>query len=286
MERQYRVKISRSGHIYILFTILLSVAALNTGNNLLYILSSLMLSLMAVSGVTSIWNLLFIDLSLVSPDEIFAEIPAPIQLSIIKKRGQSFFLSVRHAFGSTQVPSIKGKTEHPIWLTFPERGKVNLEYLTIHSGFPFGFFRRFISYPRDLTLIIYPRPIPGRIPPVYTYHTESKVNGSHPGEWSDEVKDLRKFREADPLKWVDWKATARRGEKMVREFYSLKGDTLLIDLSDKTGNWEKRISEACSLVLHGHKENLSTGIILPDQRIDPDKGEEHKKILLEALSLA
>jgi disulfide bond formation protein DsbB len=51
MARKYEVKITSSGLIYILITIVLSVAAINTGNNLLYIISSLLLALMAISGL-------------------------------------------------------------------------------------------------------------------------------------------------------------------------------------------------------------------------------------------
>ena len=80
MSRRYQVKITASGYIYIVVTILISVAAINTGNNLLYIISSLMLALMAISGIASLFNLFFIEISLRPPEEVFAGIPARFSL--------------------------------------------------------------------------------------------------------------------------------------------------------------------------------------------------------------
>ena len=66
----------------------------------------------------------------------------------------------------------------------------------------------------------------------------------------------------------------------------MEGDTLVIDLSRKDKYWEKRLSEACYLILDGHKKDLYLTLILPDKKMGPDHGDKHKQTLLEALSLA
>ena len=73
---------------------------------------------------------------------------------------------------------------------------------------------------------------------------------------------------------------------IVRDFYHLEGDTLLLDLSLKTSAWERRISEACFLVQEGYRRKLSVALKLPDMEIKPGNDENHRKTLLEALSLA
>jgi uncharacterized protein (DUF58 family) len=106
------------------------------------------------------------------------------------------------------------------------------------------------------------------------------------GELSDEASGLRDYRESDPLKWVEWKASARRGNMVVREFYCLEGDVLMIDLKTNTRPWEQQLSEACYLVLEGAKRRLAVGLSLPEKDIAARKGDEQKQMLLESLAHA
>ncbi len=52
-------------------TLLLGFAAVNTGNNLLYLLVSALLGFMAVSGILGRWNLARLSLRCLPPDELF-----------------------------------------------------------------------------------------------------------------------------------------------------------------------------------------------------------------------
>jgi len=286
MRKRYRVKVTPPGYIYVLLTIALSIGVANTGNNLLYLMASLMLALMALSGLGSLGNLFFLKVSISPAHEVFAGIPAQFHLIIHKTRGHSFFLSCETAFGSIQIPFVKGRLEAPLWLIFPERGATRIMTVEIHSGFPFGFFRRFRRFPLDLDVLVFPKPLPCPIPSLSGDANGKEETFSIQGELSDEIKELRKPRVSDPIKWVDWKATARRGEVIVRDFYRYEGDTLLIDLTRREKDWEKRLSEACFLVLEGHKKRLSVSLLLPDQEIAPNRGKRHKRLILEALTLA
>ncbi len=286
MQYKYRAKITLSGSLYIFITIVLGVSAANTGNNLLYLMASLMLALMVLSGLSSFGNFFFLDISITPSREIFAGIPAKFTLIVHKRRGHSFFLSCETLFGSIGFPFIKGRSEVPLWLKFPERGPARVETLRIHSGFPLGFFRRFKICTVGLEILVYPRPVPRVLPPLSGHSHGGDKSGSFQGELSDEIKELRNYRSSDPLKWVDWKATARKGQMVTRDFYGLEGDTLILDLSSQQGAWEKRLSEACYLIIEGHKRTLSVALMLPGREIGPGRGEKHKRLLLEAISLA
>ena len=63
MKKRYRVKITAAGYVYVLITIILGVGAVNTGNNLLYLMSSLLLALMVLSGMSSLGNLFSLSVS-------------------------------------------------------------------------------------------------------------------------------------------------------------------------------------------------------------------------------
>jgi uncharacterized protein (DUF58 family) len=285
-RKKYIVKITLPGYVYIALTIVLSVGALNTANNLLYIVSSLMLSLMILSGVSSFVNLFFIHLTMTPPDEIFADTPAPFRLIVEKKRLTAFFLAFKTRFGDYKSPYIKGQLEASLWLTFPERGKIRIDTIHIDSGFPLGFFHRACLYPVDVDVIVYPKPLPTRFIPLSGSGLKSGENTFFQGELSDEVKELKPYATEDPLKWVDWKASARKGSTVVRQFYIIEGDRVIINLSNKRDNWEKRLSEAVFLIQEGSKKRLVIGMTLPNKTINPDVGAKHKRLLLESLSLA
>lgn len=286
MPKQFRVKITPSGYIYILITVLLSIGAINTGNNLLYLMASLMLALMLLSGLSSLGNLFFLDISIIPPQEVFAEIPAKFSLIAHKRRSNSFFLSCQTPFGAAQLPFFRGCLETPLWLQFPKRGTNRIETLRIHSGFPLGFFQRTRIFPVDIEVLAYPKPLPRELPSPGGGSQAGEKSGSFHGELGDEIKDLRNYSQSDPLRWVDWKATARKGEMVVRDFFRLEGDTLRIDLSEKRDDWERRLSEACYLILEGHRRGLSVALILPDREIGPGRGKKQKRLLLEALTFA
>jgi uncharacterized protein (DUF58 family) len=286
MFRRYRVRITPSGYVFIVITIILSVGAVNTGNNLLYLMSSLLLGLMILSGLTSLNNLLFLEITLRPPGEIFAGLPSRFTLTARRRRGRSFFLTGDHPGGSVHLPSVKGVLVNDLWLTLPERGRARVDTLVLHSGFPLGFFRRFKTCTVGMDVLVYPKPLPPwRASPVVGAEGHEGTRALQ-GEMGDEIRELRAYRPSDLLRWVDWKATARRGEVVVREFFRVRGDTLVFDLSRKGGNWERRLSEACHLILQGDKNDFFMTLILPDRVLGPDRGEGHRKLMLEALALA
>ena len=284
--RRYGEKINKTGYIYILITFLIGVGAVNTGNNLLYLISSLMLSLLILSGIGSVWNLLFLDVYLSPPTEIYAHIPALFNLIIRRKKGRSYFLECETPFGSTQLPIVKDKIEIPFWLTFPERGKIEINNLKIQSGFPLGFFNRFRVFSSKLEILVYPKPLFRPLPLLSGTSRGGEKLSLSQGELSDEASGLRDYRESDPLKWVEWKASARRGNMVVREFYYLEGDVLMIDLKTLPRPWEQQLSEACYLVLEGAKRRLAIGLSLPEKEITARKGNKQKQIILETLAHA
>jgi uncharacterized protein (DUF58 family) len=65
-------EVTREGTIYMVLALLIGIAALNTGNNLLFIVVSAMLAAVVVSGVASAIVLLGIELDVVVPEHLFA----------------------------------------------------------------------------------------------------------------------------------------------------------------------------------------------------------------------
>ena len=73
---------TRDGWWSLLVVIGLGVAAINTGNNLLYLLDSLLFGLIVVSGVLSEMVMRGLSLSSIEPEEIHAGQPAPFGAAV------------------------------------------------------------------------------------------------------------------------------------------------------------------------------------------------------------
>lgn len=75
LRESFDYDVTRAGIVYVIVTLLIGIAALNTGNNLLYIVVAAMLAAILVSGVVSAWVLRWLELDIVLPEHVFAGRP-------------------------------------------------------------------------------------------------------------------------------------------------------------------------------------------------------------------
>jgi uncharacterized protein (DUF58 family) len=88
--------VTRVGIVYVMTVILIAIAALNTGNNLLYVIVAAMLAAILVSGLASAAVLRGLELDVRLPDQIFAGRPTLGKISLRNCRRwlASFSISV------------------------------------------------------------------------------------------------------------------------------------------------------------------------------------------------
>jgi uncharacterized protein (DUF58 family) len=72
LRQSFDYDVTKAGIAYVLVTLVISIAALNTGNNLLYIVVAAMLAAILVSGVASAWVLRWLELDVRLPEHVFA----------------------------------------------------------------------------------------------------------------------------------------------------------------------------------------------------------------------
>ena len=72
LRESFDYEVTRTGIVYVLVTLVIGIAALNTGNNLLYIVVAAMLAAILVSGVVSAWVLRWLELDVRLPEHVFA----------------------------------------------------------------------------------------------------------------------------------------------------------------------------------------------------------------------
>jgi uncharacterized protein (DUF58 family) len=75
LRESFDYEVTRAGIVYVLVTLVIAIAALNTGNNLLYIIVAAMLAAILVSGMASAGVLRWLELEVRLPEHIFAGRP-------------------------------------------------------------------------------------------------------------------------------------------------------------------------------------------------------------------
>jgi uncharacterized protein (DUF58 family) len=75
LRETFHYEVTKAGVVYVLVTLVIGIAALNTGNNLLYIVVAAMLAAILVSGVVSALVLRGLELEVRLPEHVFAARP-------------------------------------------------------------------------------------------------------------------------------------------------------------------------------------------------------------------
>lgn len=230
------------GGAYLAVIAVIAVAALNTGNNLLYIVLSCLLAGILVSGVLSRFMLAGLELALVLPEHVFAGQPAVARLRLanLKRYFASFSLTLsaqtpsrrkRVKPGQALEPAILNETlyipyipphssvSQSVELTFPRRGRYSQEGLRVSTMFPFSFLRKAHTVPSRQEALVLPKVDPTEefyeILPLLGSEVESYLKGR-----GHDLYAIRDYQQTDTARHVDWKATAKARQLKVREFAS------------------------------------------------------------------
>src|ERR1051326_499051 len=115
-------ELTREGMVYLGLTLVIIVAALNTGNNLLFIVVAAMLAVFCVSGVASAANLRGLELDVIIPKNAFATRPVQVRVKLTNARLWLPAFSVR-VFSPLDKKKKRGWEWSKTEFIFPKRKK-------------------------------------------------------------------------------------------------------------------------------------------------------------------
>ncbi len=216
-----RVRPTRDGAVYLALVVGVLFGAVNTGNNLIYLVLGLFLAVLVVANVLAEWNLRGLRVERRLPSELFAEIPASGSYVLRNTRGRGAAWHVRLSERGSAVASAfvehcaAGATvEIGADFTLSERGLDWLSAVRIESIFPFGLVRRWRDVELPCQVLVYPRPAGRGAPPAPAGEgEEAGVRGRPAG--AGEFAGLRPYQPGDALRRVHWPTSARAGQPMV-----------------------------------------------------------------------
>jgi len=232
-----RLKFTSVGKWFFWITVAVGAAAVNSGNNLLYLVLGAQLALIVVSGFLSEAMLRGITVERWLPDRAAAGQPLLVEFRVSnsKRWAPSFSLILRDL---VRGPGAPRRTRKNRWvgpealvprvgpgrtaiaryrLTLPRRGEFTVERMLLATRFPFGFFEKWREYDGRSELLALPAPRAEQAPPATRHALVGEQSVERVGR-GVEMYGLRDARPGDDRRALAQKATARLDRPVVREF--------------------------------------------------------------------
>lgn len=286
---------TRDGWWTLFVAVGLGVAAVNTGNNLLYLLSSMLLALVVVSGILSEAVIRRLRVAAMLPEEVHAGQPALLGATVTsaKRWVPSYSITIEvleagRAVRFIYFPRIPaGDARLVTWeAILPRRGRHRLDGLRVTTRFPFGIFLKAGQPTLREEVLVFPAlaPVPTHL--LRQLSAGGVVPARRRGRGSD-LHNLRDYRAGDDPRLVHWKSSAKTGTLTVREMEAETSlDTrIVLPSGGDPAQLEETVAEAASLAVHllgagAQVELAGRGLWVP-----PGRGPGQRRRALTALAL-
>ncbi|MCG3174204.1 MAG: hypothetical protein GMKNLPBB_02432 [Myxococcota bacterium] len=247
------LRFTAEGRNFTIITLVVGFAAVNTGNNLLYLMLGLMLSTIVLSGILSEQMIRRLAVKREIPPRIFAGEETLIRIAITsgKRVIPTFAIEAEDVFNEKDPERMRrgitgwileilrwtraedllrhgmkrfllhvpaGETRTIAYKhVFPRRGPARFAAVSISTRFPFAFFRkaRYLEAPGEALVWPAKRAAPEQFQ--RWLGRQGEVSTAEPGAGL-EFHSLRPFRPGDDARAIHWKSFARRRKLMTREF--------------------------------------------------------------------
>jgi uncharacterized protein (DUF58 family) len=292
------IRITTVGLWFVLLSILVAIAATNTGNNALYTVLAAMFAVLIVSGVLSRENVRGLEVELEQPGELFANRPFSLGFTL-KSRARIFprwflLFTVSKSAQPLLVPYLprRGRSVGHLDMLIGARGRHRIPFAHVSSLFPFGFFRKGVRYPVELELLVFPEIFPAAGTELEDIDRSGEEASRRAGQGHG-LYALRQYRYGDDPRGIHWKQTARTGAMvyMEREAEHSRRLSILFDngvgeLDEVSRNrFERLVSEAATTALDHLVRGYEVELVLRDRILGFAGGPRQRLAILEALAL-
>lgn len=290
-----RLRFTRGGAVFTAGTLAVGLAAINTGNNLLYLLLGAMLGFVAVSGWLSEQVLRNLEVERRVPRGVTVghAVQVAYQVENRRRRAPTLGLEIveKGLPGTAFLPSLPPGESAVVRSRnhFVRRGVYPLEVMTLSTSFPFGLFRKERDLRRPAELVIWPRtdrPVREVSGAGGRARQRGPVGVGSAGA-RGEYRGLKEYRPGDDPRDIHWRSTARLAEPVIREYERDGSETLRIclDLRAEPGpRAEAAVEVVASLAAEALRRGRRFGLTTPGLHLEPSSGAGQLERVLDALA--
>jgi uncharacterized protein (DUF58 family) len=290
-----RLSFTPLGRWYVALTVAIGFAAINTGNNLLFLVLGLLLSSIVVSGILSETSLRAVRVERRLP--ISASVGAEALVALIARNGKprapSVGLTVREKGGDVAGQGLflvlgPGRSEEVSYRFTPaRRGVHRFDQLEVATRAPFGLFEKVRPLSAPAELIVFPRRI---APPPLEPRQLAREGESSTGRAGHglEMHALRDYRPGEDARSIHWRSSARAGKLIGvdREQERRRQVCVVLDHRRATGAaLETAVERAAALFERELDSGAEVSLALCGERLPAGSGERHRIAGLTLLAL-
>jgi uncharacterized protein (DUF58 family) len=287
--------VTRAGRTYLVLTIGIGLGALNTGNNLLYLVLGVQLATIVASGVLSEASLRGLRVRRLGAEAPHAGEPFVYRLAISRQRGTSFGLTFSETHpqleGSAALAILRPGVEVVVrcHLLAPRRGPYALRGVRVTTTFPLGLFSkgRILEVPGEL--LVFPRRVPAPSGDALSDGGRGqRAARRFRREGDGDTAGLRPLRPGEDARRVHWLKSAERGQllRVERDAEETRSVVLYLDTAARGALLERACEETAARVRALLAGGAEVGLEAAPERLPPDHGARHERLLLGALARA
>lgn len=290
-----RIRFTSGGAAFTLGTMAVGFAAMNTGNNLLYLLLGSMLGFITVSSWLSEQAIKGLRVERRAPRAVTVghDLRLTYEVTNRKRRLPSLAVEI-YEEGLPEAAFLPhvGPEEHTTAKSlnsFVQRGIYPLDTITLSTGFPFGLFQKerdiripgeIIVWPRTDRAVRDPASGAGRVPT-----TGARARGASGAR--GEYRSLRAYRIGDNSRDIHWKSSARLREPVIREYERDGSETswICLDLRASPGEAaEVAVEVAASLAARSVRQSRPFALVAGTEVLEPGEGTGQLERALDLLA--
>ena len=275
------------GLVFALMTFAMLLGSMNYNNNLSFVLTFVLAGLGFVSMHQCQRNIVGLELRYAGVEPVFAGQPAQFRIAITnhsKSARQGIRLYTDSSLSEIQDLAPGESKIFALAVATENRGRISLRRYGVRTLFPFELFRSWAWLHMGLSGLVYPHPADHAPPPPPTQTAHG--HRQHDARGEEDFAGLRKFHDGDSPRHVAWKAYARSGQLLSKQFAGADTSSQWFDFDAvEADDLEQRLSILTSWIISADRTREDYGLRLPGGEYPPSHGESHRRRCLEALAL-
>ena len=280
------------GLIFALMTFAMLLGSMNYNNNLSFVLTFMLVGLGFVAMHQCQRNLVQLELSFAGIEPVFAGQSAQFRIAVSNRsKSPRYGIRLYTESGMSEIQDFVPGESKTLVLPVPtdQRGWIAMNRFGIRTLFPFELFRSWAWLHMDLSGIVYPAPAEHAPQPPPTQAAQG--HRQHDARGEEDFAGLRKFVVGDSPRHVAWKAYARSGQILSKQFAGADTSSQWFDYDQvpvdplQADGIELRLSILTRWIIAADRTQQDYGLRLPGRTFPPAHGQEHRRQCLRALAL-
>ncbi len=276
------------GFLFAVTVLLVLLASVNYNLSLGYVLAFLLAGLGLVAMLHTWRNLVRLEIKAGRADPVFAGDSVAFHLLLANNANVdrvSIHLEPAGGLPTTLDLAARSSSVAQVYLPARRRGWLHLPRIRVSTTYPLGLFRAWSWVELSLRALVWPRPENGDAPLPERLSGTGEAGAG--GRGTDDFAGMREYHAGDSLRHVAWKALARDGRLLTKQFCGQSGQRLWLDfmLMPRPMDDEARLARLARWVLAAEASGDTYGLRLPNEEVEPDSGHIHRDRCLEALAL-